>query len=738
MKPRALLLSATGALALFACHVQIGSAPGAPASPPAAPPNGAAPSPPPARAGSASPAKVAQRVGRIATSSPPVAPAPTPSPPPPIQASRAPAIEEVAQVAGDLGAPPSATEARPATRRSPGKLASPLVSRAPSIVGSADVAAQRESLAFYASEETKASPALRTDLQSLRATIARERRTYQVGVTAVSGKPLARITGGREPTIDVAAANQMAASRASLRTKSNLLSRDLESGAALPPRLGTQENARMNADDVRSEPSEPSGGGSPMAPSFSWRDRMTPIKDQGDCGSCWAFATVAALEALESIHNGRRGLDLAEQHLVNCAPNPFQPDNCEGNSASAVWKWLLENASAPESSVPYRGRMLSCARSAGTAGPKIEAWGFAGSGRSATVEQIKEAMVAHGPIVANVNSTRSFQHYTGGVFDDRDNGTTNHLIVLVGWDDRKGAWLLRNSWSSKWGEGGYMWIKYGSNAVGSWATWAEPVRTTPPRPTFSDRYVSLTNDSGEPLVVFVQAETVDGGAPRWVPATPGAGAASFRFDLPAGATLDVKRPDTGRFLTAKRARIRATSTDGRRTWTDFESRDWMIAAAPYEAATRERSTFTFGRPDAKPKAADELFTEATSARKASDWPRAGALYKDFVGRFPSDPRAHSGRFYLGYAQYKQRQYDPATTTFSSTIKSAPRGHATIPLGFYYLGLSEAAQGDCGRAAKAFQMVAYGELDAPAEWVAAAKKNLFTLFEDDGTICASWD
>lgn len=352
------------------------------------------------------------------------------------------------------------------------------------------MAAAKEAAAFYAAAETKAAPALRSDLLSIRATLTRERRSYQVGVTAVSDKPLARITGGREPTT-MDAANDSGVGRASGLPTSNLITRSLESRSALPPRVRAQESARVNADDLGTEPPATSPG-SPSASSFTWRDRMTPVKDQGECGSCWAFATTGVFEALQNIHNGRPGLDLAEQQLLNCAPNPFQPNNCDGNSSSSVWKYLLENATPTESMVPYRGRMASCDKAVSAAGPRIDDWGFAGADRQRpTVEEIKAAIIAHGPVVANVNSTRSFQHYTAGVFDDRDNATTNHLIVLVGWDDRKGAWLLRNSWSSKWGEGGYMWIKYGSNAVGSWATWAEPGRSAPPpRPAFSDRYLS--------------------------------------------------------------------------------------------------------------------------------------------------------------------------------------------------------------------------------------------------------
>jgi hypothetical protein len=384
--------------------------------------------------------------------------------------------------------------------------------------------------------------------------------------------------------------------------------------------------------------------------------------------------------------------------------------------------------------------MLACNARAAANEPTIEDWGYVGRNiRRPTVQEIKEAIVAHGPVTANVNSTRSFQHYTGGIFNDRNSDTTNHLVVLVGWDDTKGAWLLRNSWSARWGEAGYMWIKYGSNAVGEWATWVEPRHAPPPPdPTFADRYLSLANDSGEPLDVSLQAEVPEGTGFRWMPATPSTNASAWTIKLPAGATLDVKRPDNRTLLVARNARIWATSADGKRVWTQNRAKDFVLAASPYSASRRERSTFHFGRPEVPAATADALFADADTARKRADFARASTLYKRFVDEYPSDRRIHTARFFSGYAQYKQRSFDPAILAFAETIGSAPLGDPTIPFSAYYLGMSGAAQGYCGLAVSAFELVAYGEIDAPEAWVAASKRNIETLENDDGTLCSDWD
>lgn len=89
------------------------------------------------------------------------------------------------------------------------------------------------------------------------------------------------------------------------------------------------------------------------------------------------------------------------------------------------------------------------------------------------VDQLKEALCNYGPLVACVSATDLFSAYTGGVFNENNMGTVNHAVCLVGWDDDRGAWLVKNSWSTSWGEDGYIWVAYGSNSIGYGAAWVQ-------------------------------------------------------------------------------------------------------------------------------------------------------------------------------------------------------------------------------------------------------------------------
>jgi cathepsin L len=126
-------------------------------------------------------------------------------------------------------------------------------------------------------------------------------------------------------------------------------------------------------------------------------------------------------------------------------------------------------------------------------------WGIvdpSGDGNKiASVAAIKEAICKYGPIAASVVATQMFQNYAGGVFYENPSNyaspTSNHAILIVGWDDAKGAWLIKNSWGTDWGIDGYMWIKYNTNNIGRRASWviakknparvAVPVKTLPIR-----------------------------------------------------------------------------------------------------------------------------------------------------------------------------------------------------------------------------------------------------------------
>jgi cathepsin L len=172
---------------------------------------------------------------------------------------------------------------------------------------------------------------------------------------------------------------------------------------------------------------------------------------------------------------------------------------------------------------------------------RAASWGFADEDDPRRVPDksiLKEAIVTHGPVTASVFVEEAFQSYSGGVFDQNAPGRSNHAIVIVGWDDARGAWHLRNSWGNGWGEDGYMWIKYGAQQIGYLATWVDAEKKQKPPPEeklFKDRYVSIKNDSGEDLDVDIQAFVPSGKSWAWMPEDPEKSTKSFRVRVPRGS-----------------------------------------------------------------------------------------------------------------------------------------------------------------------------------------------------------
>jgi len=89
---------------------------------------------------------------------------------------------------------------------------------------------------------------------------------------------------------------------------------------------------------------------------------------------------------------------------------------------------------------------------------------------------MKEALAKYGAIAACVKVTPAFQAYKSGIFDEHASVSSpndvNHAITIVGWDDNKQAYLVKNSWGPGWGDKGYVWVEYGSNNIGYGAAWA--------------------------------------------------------------------------------------------------------------------------------------------------------------------------------------------------------------------------------------------------------------------------
>lgn len=190
---------------------------------------------------------------------------------------------------------------------------------------------------------------------------------------------------------------------------------------------------------------------------FDWRDHgvLTPIKDQGDCGSCWAFSTVETAESVAVLGGGFTDPPLLSPgHLMDCA---VENRGCSGGCLDVALEYLVAHGAVNESDYPYTPRHGDCV-SKETA--------FTPSACFHTANQWEAVLSEKGPLVIAIDAKSPvFQFYTGGIIRSWDCGTqVNHAVQLVGFGVENGVayWTVRNSWGSKWGEQGYFRLQRSS------------------------------------------------------------------------------------------------------------------------------------------------------------------------------------------------------------------------------------------------------------------------------------
>jgi len=301
----------------------------------------------------------------------------------------------------------------------------------------------------YQQRELIAAPVIKAKLEELRKRIEPERWTFQVGYTTAMDFTIAQITGLRVPR------DLLRQARKQDVLAMELLDRELVS-KSLRQCSGT-------------------------ASSFDWRahNGSTGIRDQGGCGSCWAFATHGAFEGAYAIHNNAL-IDSSEQDTLDCSG--------AGSCVGGWWayQYLIDTRSAKETDYAYTAQDGTCKTNISRP-YKALAWGYVDSSRPIPeVQTLKNALCQYGPLSVAVRATTAFQAYTSGVFNQDDPGTVNHGVTLIGWDDSEGTWLIKNSWGTGWGESGYMWIAYNSNSIGYGAAWVQVEEPTPPTPAPCD------------------------------------------------------------------------------------------------------------------------------------------------------------------------------------------------------------------------------------------------------------
>lgn len=183
---------------------------------------------------------------------------------------------------------------------------------------------------------------------------------------------------------------------------------------------------------------------------IDWRGRgaVTAVKNQGRCGSCWAFAAAGVLES-QHFMKTRQLIPLSEQNLVDCSRR-YNNHGCNGGWPAAALKYVKDNGGLDvERAYPYEGRDGRCRFNRNRVGARVNQIVQVAPNENA----LANAVAHHGPVAVAVDST-NFQHYRGGVFNGPCTRPVNHAVIVTGYGGN--YWLIKNSWGSRWGERGYM------------------------------------------------------------------------------------------------------------------------------------------------------------------------------------------------------------------------------------------------------------------------------------------
>jgi C1A family cysteine protease len=193
---------------------------------------------------------------------------------------------------------------------------------------------------------------------------------------------------------------------------------------------------------------------SDMPDSVDWRDdkMVTPVKDQGQCGSCWSFSATEAVESAWAIANGEL-FDLSEQELVSC---DTVDNGCNGGLMDNAFDYIEKNGLVQNKDYLYTARDGTCEL---TAEPVVWIGGHQDV-KTGNELALKQAVTIQPVSVAIQADQNAFRFYKSGVIAQEDCGTKlDHGVLLVGYgtDEIDGDyWLVRNSWGTEWGENGYV------------------------------------------------------------------------------------------------------------------------------------------------------------------------------------------------------------------------------------------------------------------------------------------
>nr|ABV22333.1 cysteine protease 1 [Noctiluca scintillans] len=214
--------------------------------------------------------------------------------------------------------------------------------------------------------------------------------------------------------------------------------------------------------------------GAPLASSVDWTTQgvVTPVKNQGQCGSCWSFSTTGALEGAWALSTGNL-VSLSEQQFEDCDTTD---SGCNGGWMDNAFSFAKKNSICTEGSYPYTATDGTCNLSGCQVG--IPQGGVVGyTDVSTDSEQAMMSAVAQQPVSIAIEADQySFQLYSSGVLTASCGTRLDHGVLAVGYGSEAGTdyWKVKNSWGSSWGEQGYVRLQRGKGGAGECGLLAGP------------------------------------------------------------------------------------------------------------------------------------------------------------------------------------------------------------------------------------------------------------------------
>ncbi|XP_049901976.1 cathepsin K [Epinephelus moara] len=194
----------------------------------------------------------------------------------------------------------------------------------------------------------------------------------------------------------------------------------------------------------------------PKTVDYRKKGMVTAVKNQGSCGSCWAFSSAGALEGQLAKKTGQL-MDLSPQNLVDCVT---ENDGCGGGYMTNAFKYVVDNGGIDsEEAYPYIGEDQPCRYNSTGMAAQCKGYKEVPEGNE---HALAIALFKHGPVSVGIDATlSSFQFYTKGVYYDSNcnKEDINHAVLAVGFGQNtkgKKYWIVKNSWGETWGNKGYI------------------------------------------------------------------------------------------------------------------------------------------------------------------------------------------------------------------------------------------------------------------------------------------